>query len=134
MSAYAVSRLDTISKDDSENARICVQTVLGGAYVFDEPNGRVVSEEQVAREARRREAAEQKERERRELAEQRERERRERAQKELERLEVKALRISTVNNATAQACVTLYNQDTVVALTNPVCNPIFLQIGLPDAK
>ena len=34
--------------------------------------------------------------------------------------------------ATRDACVALYQDDTVAALTNQICQPLFLEIGLPS--
>lgn len=48
---------------------------------------------------------------------------------ELERIEQE--RRSAVWAATYDACVYLYRNDTVAALTNQICQPLFLEVGIP---
>lgn len=37
-----------------------------------------------------------------------------------------------VRSATLEACFILFDESAVQALTNPVCNPVFMEVGLPD--
>lgn len=45
---------------------------------------------------------------------------------------IESERRAVVWQATRDACVDLYLNDTVAALTNQVCQPLFLEIGLPS--
>ena len=54
------------------------------------------------------------------------------AETELRKQQLQAERKQAVVAGTVAACIELYGEDEVAALTNQICNPIFMQIGLPD--
>ena len=113
-SAKMIKRMRGTSGDNIPKAEDCLSGAFGETYLFDLDTGKIVTEaEVISQDNLKAEAAA-----RKASASARE----QRLQDSIQAAEI----------LTVRTCFSLYRKDTEAAILNPVCNRLFMQIGLPD--
>lgn len=123
---FSIGNVLSISVQEAIEVTLCLEALTGDDWAYNPVTNRFVTGSFVGQADRFFEN---------ELAEYRQRA----LAQEVERLRaiaeaerVRTERLTEVYRATVLACEAMYQEDVVTALTNPVCHPIFLEIGLPE--
>ena len=113
-SANTIKRLSGITGSNIIKAEECLSGVMGQPYIFSLEQGKLLPQVEVNIQQNRAKAAE-------ELA----------AAKLAEELRVQR-NVKAAVLLTVETCTKFYRKDAEAAILNPVCNDLFLKIGLPD--
>ena len=113
-SANTIKRLSGITGSNIIKAEECLSGVMGQPYLFSLEQGKLLPQVEVNIQQNRAKAAE-------ELA----------AAKIAEERRIQR-NIQAAIFLTLKTCTKFYRKDAEAAILNPVCNDLFLEIGLPD--